>query len=78
MIKLVITDDDKTVTERHAFWFGGKTYRVYEPSTGDSWLIEHTLNQGGHNALARLMLKKPTAGITRYSLPSDNNSYVNL
>jgi len=65
VIKLTITDNDKIITKRHIESLGGNRFGVYDLTTGNSWVIEFAFNQGGHNALAKAALKKPTAGIIR-------------
>jgi len=65
MIRLLITDDDKIITERHIDRLGDNRFGVYDAITGNSWVLNHTFNQGGYNALAKAALKKPTAGVSR-------------
>lgn len=68
-VKIVINGDPVTlrtavnISEKRGLSYrkGKQIYRVEDLRQGDSWELEHNYSQGA-NALARKMLKKPTAG----------------
>lgn len=66
MIELTIVVGGVRLTYRTAVLQpDGKRYLITDYPSGDMWFIKHAEQQGS-NALARKMLKKPTAGITRF------------
>lgn len=64
MIEIIIIDNHVTQTHRTASRQPDKRYMIVDHPSGNTWFIKHA-EQMGLNALARKMLVKPTAGVSR-------------
>jgi hypothetical protein len=63
-IKVLITEDGEVKTERYATKTPDGRYEIDDWITGNYWYIRHA-EQKGLNSLARAMLVKPTAGVSK-------------
>lgn len=64
MIEVIIIDNHVIQTHRTASRQPDGRYMIVDHPSGDTWFIKHAEQQGS-NALARKMLVKPTAGVSR-------------
>lgn len=64
MIEVIIIDNHVTQTHRTASRQPDGRYMVVDHPSGNTWFIKHA-EQRGINSLARAMLVKPTAGVTK-------------
>jgi len=63
-IKLLILDGTVVKTRRIAEKQPDGSYEIHDTNTSNVWYIRHA-EQRGINSLARAMLVKPTAGVSK-------------